>query len=376
MSSDNTLRIVVEDDSSGGNSPSPSGEQFDAQKALDKQRELARRKAEVDRLEYEQFGDDSTLGRKKKLEREKLDKKMEQAWDRTLARQKSEKEMNHQSGLAAISGMGGMGGDAAKLLGAAGKLGGGIEGTAALGKAMSGPVGAALAVAEVVADKATQFFNEATRSAKFFGDSMAGLARNELPDVRGRMADVASGFADSIPVLGGVIKSQIQFAKQMTDIPGQVKNAFLARGNELSGLSGSIAYAKARSDIASFRGDLKEAQTLGPEYARLIDADSRLQAEIRELLLPIKRAVLQWIVPQVEGAANILGQIRVRIEQMERAGQRLGENFTMLVDAISKVPVVGKAIADEIKKAREQPKENEADLLNGFYAGLDRSLRN
>ncbi|MFO0931036.1 MAG: hypothetical protein U0736_29060, partial [Gemmataceae bacterium] len=84
-------------------------------------------------------------------------------------------------------------------------------------------------------------------------------------------------------------------------------NAFVARGRELAPYSGALAAAESRSEVSSFRSDVREAKQLEESLAALTDAMTRQEAFLREALLPIK----SFIVDVLTGVA-ILGEETMR----------------------------------------------------------------
>jgi hypothetical protein len=87
-------------------------------------------------------------------------------------------------------------------------------------------------------------------------------------------------------------------------------DAFLERAKELEGFSPQIAAAGARAEVRTIGADIREAGVLGPGLSRLVDAQSRLDIAIRDVLLPIKEVVLNVVAPLMEFMADMTEKIR------------------------------------------------------------------
>lgn len=78
-------------------------------------------------------------------------------------------------------------------------------------------------------------------------------------------------------------------------------DAFVARGRELSGLSGPLAGATAVADVRKFQADMREADRLGPQMARLIENQQKSDEVMRAILMPVKEWILDRLNAMMEG---------------------------------------------------------------------------
>jgi hypothetical protein len=69
--------------------------------------------------------------------------------------------------------------------------------------------------------------------------------------------------------------------------------AFTARGRELSGINGQLSGAVAYADVRSYQQDIKEADRLGPQLAKLIENQAKAEATFREIMLPLKEFIIR-----------------------------------------------------------------------------------
>ena len=90
---------------------------------------------------------------------------------------------------------------------------------------------------------------------------------------------------------------------------------FIDRGEKLAKFSPDITVARVQANMTRFFADMREAQALGPGIGRLIEAEAELTVAIRDMILPLKKLVveeladlvkaLSWIARLVEGGVNI-----------------------------------------------------------------------
>lgn len=94
---------------------------------------------------------------------------------------------------------------------------------------------------------------------------------------------------EKIPVLGGAISGVYELTQASYRASVARMQATEERGRELAGYSPDLATAVAMSDVKKLLFDIEEAQTLGPEYASMIEAKRRFEIEQMRYDLPRKR---------------------------------------------------------------------------------------
>lgn len=83
-------------------------------------------------------------------------------------------------------------------------------------------------------------------------------------------------------------------------------NAFLERAKELAQYSAAISVAESQAEIKRMQADIREAQELGGDYAKLITASNDIEMEIRNAILPIKKFLLENLAVFVERLADLI----------------------------------------------------------------------
>jgi hypothetical protein len=99
-----------------------------------------------------------------------------------------------------------------------------------------------------------------------------------------------------------------------------VVDNFVTRGRELAGVSGVIGGAAARADVRRFQADIREADALGPQLAKLIENQQKAEEVTARILFPIK----EWLLDKanrileglLEGSADAIDAINELIDFM------------------------------------------------------------
>jgi hypothetical protein len=207
----------------------------------------------------------------------------------------------------------GVGGKAAGALQIAGSgaLG---EGAAAFAAA-AGPVGAALAIAEAVKGAIRQgaaTFKEGMQEAGAVAKKVAsndGLGA--ALDAADKFATVAETVYPASILYAEALKVGVAGVREFNEVVG----AFVRRGEQLAGYNGTLATASAQAETRQLMADIREANRLGPDYAKLIDAQSRLQTTMQDAFLPLKQFLIEKLTRAVETIDGL-----VLIAQDLRAG--------------------------------------------------------
>jgi hypothetical protein len=138
----------------------------------------------------------------------------------------------------------------------------------------------------------------AAQTAAGVGEEAAAVGGAEVAAEGGAVAaagGLAAVGAVALPVaasLGAVAAAGYGFARMV--------ESFVDRGEELAAYSQTLSEASARAEIKSMQADIREANALEGPLTELTDAWMDLKVELRELLLPIKRFVVEILVPIVE----------------------------------------------------------------------------
>jgi hypothetical protein len=162
---------------------------------------------------------------------------------------------------------------------------------------------------------------------------LEALAANDLGQVKEGMHEFGKSLAGTVPILGDVASANLELVHTLTSLPEKVEAAFLKQAKTLAPYSGAISAAESRAYVANLQADMREADQLGPDMERLIQAESELRTIARETLLPIKKFVLN--------------QLANRLEVLVTLG-RFAENLPTILKEVAEG--LGKAIAFTIKK--------------------------
>lgn len=142
-------------------------------------------------------------------------------------------------------------------------------------------------------------------AASAAGNAGAGAAANAvLPAVTGALSVASRGLAMLGPY-GIAAAAAVQAFGAAVGAGKQVIDAFVARGRELVPYSGTLAGAAARADVRRIQGDIKEAEKLGPSFAKLIEAQSKTEAVIQRTLVPIKEFIATKLAEFLEALLKL-----------------------------------------------------------------------
>jgi hypothetical protein len=166
--------------------------------------------------------------------------------------------------------------------------------------AAAGPIAAvAFAATEV-----TKSFQNMKGQVDALTVAAGSLAKNDFAGFQDGLDQFGQNLVGQVPILGDLANAEVGLIKSIVSIPSKLDAAFLERAKVLGGYSGAIAGAEANADVRSLLADMREADTLGPDLARMVDAQSRLDTSMRELLLPLKQFALEWLAPRLEAMAT------------------------------------------------------------------------
>lgn len=213
-----------------------------------------------------------------------------------------------------VSGGGG-GGGGGPVAGAAGAAGEGEGAAAAAGEgaamaglgelaAVAGPAAIALLALKVGSDRVAGAYDTMRRHVESAGQQMQRLAGNDYLGMFQASTEQAAQTVEQIPILGKIYASEIRFATAAVRAYTDTVNAFVKRGQELQGLNASLAAANAQADVRRLMSDIHEAERTGESIGRLIDAQSQIESDFREIMLPLKELIAEVLASVTEGVAE------------------------------------------------------------------------
>jgi hypothetical protein len=178
---------------------------------------------------------------------------------------------------------------------------------------------------------------------------------------------------EKIPIAGQIYGAYLRTAGAIVESFTGVVEGFVQRGEVLSRYSGAVAGARAGADVRSTLGDIREAQLLGADTGRLTTGWSEIQDLIREILLPLKGAVLKRLADVVETGADFLEKIAPLLEIGMEAHVKLfdlacGLQLDVLLEWVSRMATTLEKIFGRMPK-QDKPIDNH--LLMEFYSAMD-----
>lgn len=135
-------------------------------------------------------------------------------------------------------------------------------------------------------------------------------------------------------VVGGVVKAfgmVSQVVGQAVLAIDQLAKAILARADELMKYSPDIAVAKAQTTLKLQQADIREAQALGPDMARLLQAKTDVDISIRDILLPIKKVIVELVADFFTFIRDFLNEHR---EILIGMAVTIGEGIKIVVELL------------------------------------------
>lgn len=198
---------------------------------------------------------------------------------------------------------------AAGSAGGAGAAAGAAGGAGGLAAA-AGPVGLAIAAADMIATQQANQIKQSSESIRGFGEQIQRLNRNDHLGAFVAGVGGAAKTLEGIPIVGKVAAAQLERFGTAVKTAGDVLQSFVDRGQQLAKYSGELSVAQARSDVRSTMSDIKEASELGPVLARLTENQSEIGDMLRELSLPVKEIIAEGMSLVVDLVKELVGFLR------------------------------------------------------------------
>lgn len=251
----------------------------------------------------------------------------------------------------------------AASVGGSGRVAGGAATEAVAGGAAAGTAGPlagiALAGATVVTAAIEKGFQVATKGAQVAGQVGTQLAANNAVAAFVTTTKAAADVMEKIPVVGTAVASAFQFAATAVTTFEQVTTAFVNRGRELAQYDARLAEAAAKADVQRLQADLREANTAGEQLARLIEKQADLEVLLRELILPIKVVIVDFLVDAIKFLMEMAqyvpwigGYAREALEKLKadksKAADGLVQNWLQVLDSLGPDP---RPLADPVGDA-------------------------
>lgn len=147
--------------------------------------------------------------------------------------------------------------------------------------------------------------------------AMAGNIGSNIVQNRSAAAltQVGHGAASMIGAIAGPAGLVVGAFVGVAAAGAKLTEALLHRGEELAKFSAPLSQAVAQRDAKRMQADMREAQALGPDLARLMEASTNLEIELRDQIwVPIKKALIEVLIPIVENLKDLIIGIANGIE--------------------------------------------------------------
>lgn len=185
--------------------------------------------------------------------------------------------------------------------------------------------GARTAAADEAAKKYAAEFDKVSAATRAVADSMNALARNDNLEAVAGAADRTAEALGKIPVVGQVLESGIKMVTGAFRAARDVVESFVERGRQLSQYSAKLSMADAMSDIREMMSDIREAREVESGTAQLTDSWGELKSMLREILLPMKRFLVEFLAALVtdiaQGIKAMLPVLKAIVEAVVTAGE-------------------------------------------------------
>jgi hypothetical protein len=239
-------------------------------------------------------------------------------------------------------------------LAGAGRLGGALG---SIGMAMHNPTPVNFTAAAVGVG------NAAFGTMQQAGQNMAA---NKYGELLGQGAQTASVALMALGPAGMAAGAALSVVASGAKAFLAVVQSFIERGKQLEQYSGELSAASARSEVRERLADIREAQEIGPEITRLVDAQLQFDTDMREIWLPIKKAIVDVLGAVMEELADVMRDMKpiliglsaVIAELIKVAADAMNLHIPTAVERLGQIPAkVGEAVA----KATE-PKGDEGGM--------------
>jgi hypothetical protein len=236
----------------------------------------------------------------------------------------------------------------------------------------AGIAGVAVLVAKVVSDGLERSAQAVGRRAGLAADVAGNLAANRHAATYAASQNLAADVVESMPLpLSKTLAEVGRSAGKVVEAFDKTVDAFVKRGEELARFSPEISSARAQADVRSLQSDVREAEALGPSLASLTDSQSRIDNDLREILLPIKKFVVEVLAGFLEKLAdgvNVVKNLPAIIkETVQTLAEALGDIITFHgAEALKVIDGLPDRLARILKKDEVPP-----DLMERFFTLAD-----
>lgn len=241
--------------------------------------------------------------------------------------------------------------------------------------AAAGPAAAIVMIAQEIEKKAGEAVDAIGNVALKAGETVGELGSGENAKAMGNVVKGVNDMARAVPFVGPVVaKFNDQVIKATTAFT-MVTESFTARGAELSGYNSSLATSYAMSGVKELLGDIREADVLGPGLAKMNDAQANISNTLREILLPIKRIIVDLLGGVLQRLDSFLQNHQNDIVEAVFKAEELAKFVvqTLTLQASDAIKTLHDMPENVRKKLDEWEKQKNAEgiILDNFMEALE-----
>lgn len=188
-------------------------------------------------------------------------------------------------------------------------------------------------------------------------------------DNRSAVLSVMEGFANTVKQVDPIMGKLAETGTKVVGSLLMLSEAAVKRGEYLQRFNWDLAAANARRDVAMLGADIREANTLGPSLAKLTDAQTKFDTSLREALLPIKKALIEGLVPVMQYLSSRVQLVHELMIAMKESGSAYQEAIAQFASmGISGLPAImasmenmPERIAQKIKDSKDKDLDTNVD---------------
>lgn len=230
------------------------------------------------------------------------------------------------------------------------------------GAAALGPAGAIVLAANEATKKLISSFRTMREGVEGTSRGLQNLAGNDNDAALRRVGDGLAETEKKFGKIGEVVAEETKLLLAFGRATLDVTESLTMRGREISQFSSPLATAGAMADVRTLLMDIKEAQTTGPELAKLTTAESEMNVALRDALLPIKKVLAEILTPIMSKIAFALEKYGHYGEDIAKFLEGAFDWFSGVLEKIAThIPGIGDDVKAFLKEWRDKEKNRDVN---------------
>lgn len=181
--------------------------------------------------------------------------------------------------------------------------------------------------------RVTDGFRLAGEMASGAGRTASAVAQGSATAAFSGAVSVATAGLSRLGPYGAAAAAGLQAVSAGVTAFRDAVASFVARAKELGGYDGRIAGANAMAEVRRINSDMREANRLGDQLSKLVNAQSKSEAMWDEILLTIKGPIIEALTGGLDIANQALAALVTlankmtfgQIEWLDRLAQQMGK---------------------------------------------------